>query len=845
MSRQPAKKLLTLSSPRAFYLAIVAAVVLAVATGFALYVLISHTNADAATNLMRETTKTRADGMEERIAAMEASLQKIAARNDVVATLGAAIENDAALEMLAQKIRDQNSAFTQVDLIPRGKSENFPLSFAELDQVKRTEKGEVTSPEAIMIDGAYIFYVSTPVWNAKRDQIEGTLFVIQNIDRIKEIVSGFDPTYGSTSLVQTFYGLEPRIVFTIGDIAPQLRVTDLAQIGTSHWHILFTPSPEFYKNQGVSPVVLMGILAGLGIVLAIVVIFLLRAARSADLKLYKTMKGPASARKISKNKKDNKAATTTAEDEENETATSSAANDMNEISDPLFQHHDMLDISDTEIEEEPESQPKAPVPAPAAFAPAAMAPAPEPVAPVPAPATSGTINPAIFRDYDIRGDAGLHLPDEVVYSIGQAIGSEAISRGQIRLAVGADGRLSSPRIKEALVNGILATGANVVDIGNVPSPILYFVTETTDIQSGVIVTASHNPASDNGFKIILKGKTLSDDGITALKNRITNKNLSHGKGVLSKNSYTAAYLEKITSDIALSDSLKVVIDCANGIAGEVAPRLLGDLGCEVVPLFCDVDGNFPNHEPDPSVDSNLKALVAKVLAEKADLGIALDGDGDRLVAVSSSGKIVAPDRLLMVFAKDIVSRHPGTDVVFDVKCTRRLNSLISGYGGRPLMWKSGHAHIKAKMKETGAMLGGELSGHIFFKERWYGFDDGLYAAARLLEILTTRGQSFDAVLSTLPVSAITPEIRIPVDEEQKFELIQRLVTRGDFSGGKITTLDGLRVDFSKGWGLIRASNTSACLTLRFEADNDEMLNKIRDMFRKQMKAIIPDVNTNF
>jgi phosphomannomutase/phosphoglucomutase len=843
MSKQPTKKSVVLSSPKAFYLAIVAAVILAVATGLALYILISHTNADAAANLMKETTKTRAGGVEERIAAMEASLQKIAARDDVVATLGSTIENDATLDVLAQKIRGGNSAFTQVNLIPHGKSENFPLSFAELDQVKRTEKGEVTYPEAILVDGAYIFYISTPIWNAKRDRIEGTLFVIQGIDRIKEIVSEFNTADGSTSLVQTFYGLEPRMVFTIGDIAPQLRIKDMVQIGASHWHILFTPSPEFYKNQSISPAVLMGILAGLGIVLAIVVIFLLRAARNADLKLYKTMKGPASAKKIFKSKKDNNVDTKAAADEADETATSSAAHDMNEISDPLFQHNDMLDISDLDLEEEAETKPE--VASPATFAPAAMA--PKPVAPAPAspPATSHALNPAIFRDYDIRGDAALHLPDEIVHTIGQAIGSEAIARGQIRLAVGADGRLSSPRIKQALINGILSTGANVVDIGNVPSPILYFVTETTDILSGVIVTASHNPASDNGFKIILKGKTLSDDGITALKTRIANKNFSHGQGVLSKTNYTSAYLEKITSDIALSDSLKVVIDCANGIAGEIAPQLLSDLGCEVVPLFCEVDGSFPNHEPDPSVDSNLKALVAKVLAEKADLGIALDGDGDRLVVVSSSGKIIAPDRLLMVFAKDVVSRHPGTDVVFDVKCTRRLNSLISGYGGRPLMWKSGHAHIKAKMKETGAMLGGELSGHIFFKERWYGFDDGLYAAARLLEILTTRAQSFDAVLSTLPVSAITPEIRIPVDEDQKFELIQRMLTRGDFSGGKITTLDGLRVDFSKGWGLIRASNTSACLTLRFEGDNDEMLGKIRDMFRKQMKAVIPNVNTNF
>jgi len=448
-------------------------------------------------------------------------------------------------------------------------------------------------------------------------------------------------------------------------------------------------------------------------------------------------------------------------------------------------------------------------------------------APVSIAGTTTKINSLIFRDYDIRGNANLHLGDDAVYSIGQAIGSEALSRGQTRIAVAADGRSSSPRIKEALIKGLLSSGANVVDIGNVPSPVLYFVTETTDINSGVVVTASHNPGSDNGFKIVLKGKTLSDEGIQSLKNRITTGNFVKGNGSTTRADYTSSYLEKITADIALSNQLKIVIDCGNGIAGEIAPKLLSDLGCDVIPLFCDVDGNFPNHDPDPGVESNLKALIDKVLSEKADLGIALDGDGDRLVAISSSGKIVLPDRLLMLFAKDVVSRNPGTDVIFDVKCTRKLNSLISGYGGRPLMWKSGHAHIKAKMQETGALLGGELSGHIFFKERWYGFDDGLYATARLLEILTSRDQSLDAALSSLPVSAITPEIRIPVEDDKKFEMIQLLISKGDFSGGKITTLDGLRVDFSKGWGLVRASNTGPFLVLRCEAESVIRLAEIR------------------
>ena len=823
------------------FIGLAVVLILTGATAFVLNSLMTRTNSDAATSILKETTKTQANSIDTQLSLITNSMQGIARKFEVIEAVAAATDNDATLDMLAQKIKEDNTYALQVYLIPHGKAESYPLSFAELDQVKRTENGEAAPPEAIMSDGQWRFIVSTPIWNNKRDIILGTLFISHTMDRLKPTIQAFDHTYGSSSLVQMFEGAAPRIVFTIGDVTPVIEKQDFVQIGKTHWYILFTPVPDFYKKQGMNPSILVGVLAGLGIALSLVIIFVVRIVKKSGITGVTgdlSQSNPiqiSSAKAITKGGKADAALVS-----ELARGTSRNLDDgFNEISDPLFQHGDMMDVT---AEEDSEAEYAAAVTqAQTASADAAAKPQARQVT----ASTSQDINSVIFRDYDIRGDAGLHLNNEAVFAIGQAIGSEAQSRGQTRLAVAADGRLTSPRIKEALINGILDSGAHVVDIGNVPSPILYFVTETTDIHSGVVVTASHNPASDNGFKIILKGKTLSDDGIQSLQNRITTGNYLKGNGQRTQASYTSSYVEKITADIALSGQLKVVVDCGNGIAGEIAPSLLSDLGCDVIPLFCDVDGNFPNHDPDPSVDINLTSLINEVLSKKADIGIALDGDGDRLVAVSSSGKIVTPDRLLMLFAKDIVSRNPGTDVIFDVKSTRRLNSLISGYGGRPLMWKSGHAHIKAKMQETGALLGGEFSGHIFFKERWYGFDDGIYAAARLLEILTSRDQSLDAALSTLPVSAITPEIRIPVDEDKKFELVERLLAKGDFSGGKITSLDGLRVDFSKGWGLVRASNTSACLTLRFEADNDDMLDKIRDMFRQQMKALTPEVTINF
>jgi phosphomannomutase/phosphoglucomutase len=455
---------------------------------------------------------------------------------------------------------------------------------------------------------------------------------------------------------------------------------------------------------------------------------------------------------------------------------------------------------------------------------------------------STSVSEEIFRAYDIRGIVGQTLSEEIARNIGLAIGSEAGEMGEDTLLVACDGREYSPALTEALVSGITASGRDVINIGAVPTPILYYGTHNTTTTSGVIVTGSHSPADYNGFKIVLNGKTLVQEDISALYQRILENNFSSGEGIVSEIDISQDYMNAITDDVVVAQPLKVVVDCGNGIAGKIAPELFDALGCETLPLYCDVDGTFPNHPPDPTKPENLKDLVLAVQSQGADLGIALDGDGDRLLAVTHEGEIVWPDRLLMLFAKDIVSRNPGSDVVYDVKCSRHLNGVISSFGGRPVICRSGHSYIKEKINEVDALIGGELSGHICFSERWFGFDDGLYSAARLLEIVGSQAESLTDLLKEFPVSVSTPEIHISVSESDKFSLVQTLIESADFEDATITTTDGLRVDFSDGWGLVRASNTGPALTLRFEADNTESLEDIKVAFKELLQETREDLD---
>ncbi|WP_340674103.1 phosphomannomutase/phosphoglucomutase [Microbulbifer salipaludis] len=446
----------------------------------------------------------------------------------------------------------------------------------------------------------------------------------------------------------------------------------------------------------------------------------------------------------------------------------------------------------------------------------------------------------VFRAYDIRGIAGEEINEPFAYQLGRALGTIALQSGEKLLLIGRDGRNSSELLRDCLIEGILESGCDAVDLGLIPSPVLYFAcAKGKNTSSGVMVTASHNPADYNGFKIVMNGRPLADEKLIQLRALMQSGQFASGEASNSQQDVRDAYIDEIFNDVALAGQPRIVIDAGNGATSELAPELFEQLGCAVDTLYCEVDGNFPNHAPDPSRPENLQDLIARVKGEAADLGIALDGDGDRVTLVTASGRIVWADQLVMLLARDILARNPGSDIVFDVKSTRALANLVTQYGGRPIMWKTGHAPMKEKMLETGALLGGELSGHIFIKDRWYGFDDGVYAAARILEIMALREQTLDELLESLPLMVNTPEILLPVAEQDKFALIDRLRAEGQFEQADLNTIDGLRIEFADGWGLVRASNTTAALTLRFEADDETALARIRDQIAQQLQKIDP------
>ncbi len=447
------------------------------------------------------------------------------------------------------------------------------------------------------------------------------------------------------------------------------------------------------------------------------------------------------------------------------------------------------------------------------------------------------LDPGIFRAYDIRGITRSNLTDDVCYWIGRAFAAEARSQNQQAAAIGRDGRLSSPGIALALGQGLVDGGMSVTDIGQVPTPVLYYATHALKTGTGIMITGSHNPPEYNGLKMMIDGTTLAEDLIQVLYRRLQDSTLSTGKGALGYADLGADYVEAALNTTKLDRPLKVAVDCGNGVAGELGPKLISALGCEVIPLFCEIDGNFPNHHPDPAEPENLQDLITAVQQQSADVGLAFDGDGDRLGVVTPKGEIIWPDKMMMLFAQDIIARNPQTPVIFDVKCSTHLERVITEAGGNPIMWKTGHSHIKAKIKQTQAALAGEFSGHICFGERWYGFDDALYTAARLLELLSQTELDVDAVFAQYPTTYSTPEIKIHTTETRKFEVMDELASSGDFADGRMTTIDGIRVDFDDRWGLIRPSNTSPVLSLRFEADSAAALERVQDEFQTQLSNV--------
>jgi phosphomannomutase/phosphoglucomutase len=694
-----------------------------------------------------------------------------------------------------------------------------PLGYATLDLLRRSEADGKAPPMEVHLKGQDDEHIAV-LWRIEgaRNALLGHLMVFLKLDALTAATAKFKRTEGYAELQQTVSGSRPLILARMGD--PALRSptpTLTAPMPNTAWRLVYwsEPGPERMDPLADLPLAPIGIgLAAL--LLGVFAMTLMRRRRAASRV---TADEP-------------KAVVLSGE----AVASGSGAPEpkkgaMRKITTvaPPPPANGGIEVQETDAEAHPEAMNALPQGA-----------RPESAAPVALPAD-------IFRAYDIRGVVKDSLTPAVVEVIGRAIGSEASALNQKTIVVGRDGRTSSVPLAKALIEGLRSSGREVIDIGQVPTPLVYFATHYLETGSGVMVTGSHNPPQYNGLKIMLDGETLFGDRITALRTRAQSGDFASGAGELQTTDILSEYIRRICEDVpvALGNAFKVVVDCGNGVAGAVAPQLIRALGHDVVELYCEVDGNFPNHHPDPSVPANLKDLIAAVKENAADIGFAFDGDGDRLGVVDGNGAIIFPDRQLMLFARDVLSRNPGAEIVFDVKCSSRLPLVIEKLGGKPVMWKTGHSFIKGKLKETGAPLAGEMSGHIFFRERWYGFDDALYAAARLLEILMALKEPPAEVFKKLPKGVATPELRVDLAEGEHLAFMEKLKRSAGFAQGKVTTIDGLRVDFADSWGLVRASNTTPSLVLRFEGDNKEALNRVGGMFKKALLEIDPKLKLPF
>lgn len=739
--------------------------------------------------------------------------------------------------------------------VPRTASGEAALGFSGLELARRAETGQQLYPDAFPLDNKWLVQMAAPVRNPASNAVVGSLLMIFDTAQLQPLLQVVNSSLGGQlALVQTVQGAS-RTVASRGSGSGNAESRTLLNPA---WTVTYTPA-----RVAVAPVdiVMIALLVGIPVLIAAMAVWVLLGGAQKGLRqdvtaliqwAHKVFGGERA--KLPAFRWDMVASTgevlyrlsqvvekrVAKAGERAKPKPASAgkpgAGASHDAEEPLFQSKDMPDIDMLDGDEDV-----------LGFGSGddtvfGSGGAPE-VDEVALPQVE--LSRDIFRAYDIRGVVGETLTPDIVQVIGRAIGSEALARGVGSLCIGYDGRHSSPDLADALARGVMATGCNVIQVGAVPTPVLYFATHELQTGSGVMVTGSHNPANYNGLKIMLGGETLSGEAIQKLYQRVQTGDFAMGQGSQSSEDVRRAYLDRIVGDIAVAAPLKVVVDAGNGIAGELGPMLIEELGCEVIPLYCVVDGDFPNHHPDPGKPENLADLIARVKSEGADIGLAFDGDGDRLGVVTNSGKIIWPDRLMMLFARDVVSRNPGADVLYDVKCSRKLAGVISEAGGRPIMWKTGHSLMKAKMKETGALLAGEMSGHIFFRERWYGFDDGLYAAARLLEILGIEDRHSDDVFEDFPEDISTPELNVEVTEGTKFDIIARLAEAADFGDGNISTIDGVRVDYADGWGLCRASNTTPVLVLRFEAETQEALERIKAVFRDQLKKAAPDLVADF
>ena len=792
-----------------------------VIVGFAYLILIERpaNNAESIRNQSQALAESQVSLLNQALTQLRSRLTEITLSEELIVAL-----NEQDPQRLEQYRNELKRAFPEavtsklISLGPMGiaslnKESRELRNNIELDLLRSASNGLNVEPEAYKYEGRWLFSLAEPVKSSGKDYASGALLVTLDEQYLRSLLSQLDSSLGQTTLIQQFNNKQSVIANAGSTSANGMSIN--TDTSVSHWQLVFAPSDELISNSSLNTMTLWILLGGSVLALVISALYaqgkikkllaqnllLLTSPPTTNAEQY-TLPGFKEASQQLQVAQD-----TPTEQQAHDSKAKTATSSEEDVSFSLDELDD--DGIDTQLDLPP------------------------------------VLPENIFRAYDIRGLAEEELTDDVVQAIGMAIGSEAIEHGQQSVIVSSDIRHSSARIKDALTKGLLASGRDVIDIGTQATPLLYFATHQLNTKSGVMITGSHNPSEYNGLKVVIDGQALSNEGIQALKSRIQSSTFSSGQGEYSTFDISQDYVDFIINDVAIAQPLKLVLDAGNGVTGAVAQQLFEDLGCEVIPLYCDADGDFPNHHPDPSVEANLEDLKHIVQENSADLGIAFDGDGDRLAVITASGRYVPADRLLMLFAQDVVSRNPGADVLFDVKCTRNLNTLISNYGGRPIMWKSGHSYMKEKMLETGALLGGEFSGHIFFKERWFGFDDGMYAAARLVEILSTTDPDMDIQLEAFPSSISTAEIYVETTDTEKFNIIEQLIANQQFEGAKVSTLDGLRADFPDGWGLVRASNTTPKLVLRFEADTDDAVARIQDQFKLHMHDIDNSLQFDF
>lgn len=828
---------------------------------------VSGSNAKHGAQQAEQLARNYASFFNGKLATLEAEISAAAAAPKTVAAF-ASVEPDALAREAAAL--DALLAYTEnVQLVRKGEAEvntRLGIGYVAVDVIERAETQPFVGPDGIGGQRPQIFVAHSVL---RDGVVAGVLFVEVDIRYFLAPLGLFDGSLGQVRLEQRFEGTPAVTLLEWGDAAGG---TDARRISLNapHWSLVFTPNPAAIADVASLTQLLTAFAVAVGLLLGGVVLGFAGLARKLDADVQQLVgyaarlvrgrpgrpeayklglfqeaaeelgslgaaaaPAPAAAEQPTPGAPAARVSKARAEGAAAKAAASAAVGGGEGDSEPP---DDLLDEDLLEPEKAEEDF--------LDVRPARKADdnfgieVSEDVGPLD---LGLELEPEIFRAYDIRGITTSTLTEDVVYWIGRAFAAEALDHDQGRVAVGRDGRNSSVALRDALTRGLLDGGVDVLDVGQVPTPLLYFANHALETGTGIMITGSHNPPEYNGLKMVIAGETLAEERIQALRRRIEENRLSEGAGDLEEVELSDHYVDKVVEDVVVARPLKVVVDCGNGVAGGIAPTLLEQLGCEVIPLYCDVDGNFPNHHPDPAEPENLEDLITVVQAEKADIGLAFDGDGDRLGVVTGSGEIIYPDKMLMLFAQDIVARNPGADILYDVKCSKHLNSIISDLGGRPIMWKTGHSHMKAKLKETGALLAGEFSGHICFGERWYGFDDALYSAARLLEILGASDETADQLFRQFPVTFSTPELKITTTESEKFKIMDRLAGEADFGDGALTSIDGVRVDYSDGWGLIRPSNTSPVLSLRFEADSQEALARIQDLFQAQLTAIDPEL----